>query len=92
MNRRQTVLLLVVAALTLGWAHGIGAQHQPAGELIYAMHVTLAPAWFDPAENGGLITPFAVVYTISPFISWRRGAPSQGSCRSLTNSSTVISA
>jgi hypothetical protein len=44
MNRRQTVLLLVVAALTLGWAHGIGAQHQPPGDLIYAMHVTLAPA------------------------------------------------
>jgi hypothetical protein len=57
MNLRQIVLWLVGAALTLGWAHGIGAQHQPAGDLIYAMHVTIPPAWFDPAENGGLITP-----------------------------------
>ena len=34
MNRRHIVLLLVAAVLTLGWAHGIGAQHQPAGELV----------------------------------------------------------
>jgi peptide/nickel transport system substrate-binding protein len=60
MNRRRIALLLVATTLTLGWAHGVDAQHQPAGELVYAMHVTIAPAWFDPAENGGLITPFAV--------------------------------
>jgi peptide/nickel transport system substrate-binding protein len=66
MNRRQSVLLLMAAVLTLSWAYGIGAQHQPAGELVYAMHVTIPPAWFDPAENGGLITPFAVLDTISP--------------------------
>jgi peptide/nickel transport system substrate-binding protein len=64
MNRRQIVPLLVAAALTLGWVQGIGAQHQPAGELVYAMHVTIPPAWFDPAENGGLITPFAVLYAL----------------------------
>jgi peptide/nickel transport system substrate-binding protein len=64
MNRRQILLLLVAAVLTLGWAHGTGAQHQPVGELIYAMHVTIPPAWFDPAENGGLITPFAVLYAL----------------------------
>jgi hypothetical protein len=22
------------------------------------MHVTLAPAWFDPADNTGIATPF----------------------------------
>jgi peptide/nickel transport system substrate-binding protein len=60
MHRRQSMLLFAVVVLTLGWAHGIDAQRQPAGELVYAMHVTLAPTWFDPAENGGLITPFAV--------------------------------
>jgi peptide/nickel transport system substrate-binding protein len=64
MNRRQILLLLVVAVLTLGWAQGTGAQHQPVGELVYAMHVTIPPAWFDPAENGGLITPFAVLYAL----------------------------
>lgn len=64
MNRRRIVLLLMAAVVTLGWAQGIGAQDKPAGELVYAMHVTIPPAWFDPAENGGLITPFAVLYAL----------------------------
>ncbi len=36
------------------------AAAQPQGELTYAMHVTLTPAWFDPAENTGIATPFMV--------------------------------
>ena len=64
MNRRQIVSLLVVAALTLSWTGSMSAQRQPAGEIVYAMPVTIAPAWFDPAENGGLITPFLVLYAL----------------------------
>src|SRR5207245_246896 len=33
---------------------------QPLGELTYAMHVTVASAWFDPADNTGIATPFMV--------------------------------
>ena len=36
------------------------ARSQPQGELTYAMHVTLTPSWFDPAENTGIATPFMV--------------------------------
>jgi peptide/nickel transport system substrate-binding protein len=36
------------------------AAAQPQGELTYAMHVTIAPAWFDPADNTGIATPFMV--------------------------------
>jgi hypothetical protein len=61
MHRRHIILLLVGAVLTLGWSHGVGAQTKPAGEFVWALHVTIAPAWFDPAENGGLITPFGVL-------------------------------
>jgi hypothetical protein len=61
MNRRHTVLLLVAAVVTLGWAHRIGARHQPAGELIYAMQSAIPPAYFDPAGNGGLITPMTMI-------------------------------
>ena len=61
MNRRHTVLLLVAAVLTPGWARGIGARRQPAGELICAIQVAIPHAWFDPAGNGGLITPFDVI-------------------------------
>src|SRR5215831_6716263 len=64
MHRRHLILLLVGAALTLGWTHRVGAQTKPTGELVWALHVTIAPAWFDPAENGGLITPFAVLYAL----------------------------
>jgi len=40
---------------------GLGvAAAQPQGELTYAMHVTIAPAWFDPADNTGIATPFMV--------------------------------
>src|SRR5881296_2613078 len=30
----------------------------PEGQLTWAFHVSLAPAWFDPAETTGIITPF----------------------------------
>jgi peptide/nickel transport system substrate-binding protein len=64
MNRRCLMLLLVVTLFTLSRVDGIGAQHTSAGELVWAMHVTIAPAWFDPAENGGLITPFGILYAL----------------------------
>jgi peptide/nickel transport system substrate-binding protein len=40
------------------------AQAKPAGEMRWALYVTLAPAWFDPGEVVGLITPFWVLYAI----------------------------
>jgi peptide/nickel transport system substrate-binding protein len=36
----------------------------PTGELRYALHVTLAPAWFDPAETPAQLIPFAVLYAL----------------------------
>jgi peptide/nickel transport system substrate-binding protein len=64
MPRRRLLLFFVVTVLTLSATSGAGAQTKPTGELVYAMHVTIAPAWFDPAENGGLITPFAILYAL----------------------------
>jgi len=32
--------------------------------LVIAMHVTLAPAWFDPAETPAQITPFGILYAL----------------------------
>ena len=29
-----------------------------------AVHVSLAPTWFDPAETAGIITPFMVLYAL----------------------------
>ena len=53
-------MLVALLCLVL-WAPRLQAAG-PAGELTYALHVTLTPAWFDPAENTGLITPMMVQY------------------------------
>jgi hypothetical protein len=42
--------------------------YKPEGEMRWALYVTISPAWFDPAENGGLITPFGGMDTILPSI------------------------
>jgi peptide/nickel transport system substrate-binding protein len=56
-----------------GWAawHGWPSRHlamaqkgTPAGQMTWAMHVTLAPTWFDPAETGSLATPYMCLYAL----------------------------
>jgi peptide/nickel transport system substrate-binding protein len=36
----------------------------PAGEMRWALHVTLAARWLDPAETEAFITPFMVMYAV----------------------------
>lgn len=55
------VLFLAVIGLAALLPHGLAAS-RPDGELTYAMHVTLAPVWFDPGENTGIISPKMVQY------------------------------
>src|SRR5207249_8891229 len=40
------------------------SQAKPEGEMRWAIYVTLAPQWFDPAEVMGQITPFWVLYAM----------------------------
>jgi peptide/nickel transport system substrate-binding protein len=40
------------------------AQPKPEGEMRWALYVTLPPAWFDPGEVVGVITPFWVLYAL----------------------------
>jgi peptide/nickel transport system substrate-binding protein len=57
---------LVAAALTLGLV-SIGAPPSsaaPEGQMTWAVHVTLAPTWFDPAETAGIATPFMVLFAL----------------------------
>jgi peptide/nickel transport system substrate-binding protein len=60
------VVVLVAAVLTLGFAPEASAQSgkPPAGEMTLAMHVTIAPSWFDPSTAPPQITPFGVLYAI----------------------------
>jgi peptide/nickel transport system substrate-binding protein len=52
----MVVVLLLGAGLT-----PVAAQAKPEGEMRWALYVTLAPAWFDPAEVVGVLTPFWVL-------------------------------
>ena len=36
----------------------------PSGQITWAVHVSLAPTWFDPAETPGVIVPFMVLYAL----------------------------
>src|SRR5262249_26530170 len=40
------------------------APDTPAGQMTWAVHISLAPTWFDPAETSGIITPFMVLYAL----------------------------
>jgi peptide/nickel transport system substrate-binding protein len=53
--------ILVVALLVGAGLAPATAQAKPEGEMRWALYVTLAPAWFDPAEVVGVLTPFWVL-------------------------------
>src|SRR5262245_33764226 len=40
------------------------AKDEPSGQMTWAVHVTIAPTWFDPAETPGNITPFMLMYAL----------------------------
>src|SRR5262245_13092003 len=52
------VSLLVLMLVTLCPSPGAAA---PEGEMVWGVHISLAPTWFDPAETSGIITPFMVI-------------------------------
>ena len=56
-----TALSLALAVLMLAPAPGAAA---PEGQMTWAVHISLAPTWFDPAETSGIITPFMVLFAL----------------------------
>jgi peptide/nickel transport system substrate-binding protein len=60
--------ILVTAALAAFLASGLAstaqAQAKPEGEMRWALYVTVPPAWLDPGEVMGFITPFWVQYAL----------------------------
>jgi len=41
-----------------------GRADAPAGQMTWAVHISLAPTWFDPAETSGIITPYMLLYAL----------------------------
>ena len=58
---RILAALVVVAALLVAVPV---AEAAPEGQMTWAVHVTLAPTWFDPAETPGIGTPFMILYAL----------------------------
>ena len=52
----------------------------PAGQMTWAVHFSLAPTFFDPAETPGIITPFLVLYALhDALVKPMPGKPQAGS-------------
>jgi peptide/nickel transport system substrate-binding protein len=60
--KRITILTLALI-LPCIW-NPAPAQPKPEGEMRWALYVTVPPAWFDPGEVVGVITPFWVLYAL----------------------------
>src|SRR5215472_3772494 len=60
---RRDVLALAAVGLVVG-APEMARAAAPSGQLTWAIHVSLAPTWFDPAETEALITPYMVLYAL----------------------------
>ena len=62
--KHRIALFLGILVCMAGLMQSPQAQTTPTGELVYAMHVTLSPSWFDPAETPAQITPFGILYAL----------------------------
>src|SRR5262245_1611342 len=62
--RHRKLFDFVLTVFLVDWAVSEGAQAKPAGELNWAWHVTMAPAWFDPAKAPAQITPYLILYAV----------------------------
>ena len=63
---RSSLVFAVAIALTVALVPPMAAPAAaaPDGQITFAIHVSLAPTWFDPAETPGVITPFMTLYAL----------------------------
>jgi peptide/nickel transport system substrate-binding protein len=61
---RRDLLAASAFGLVAGGAPKPAPAAGPAGQLTWAIPVSLAPSWFDPADTLGIITPFMVLYAL----------------------------
>src|SRR5947199_3467255 len=60
------------------------AAAAPDGDVTWAVHISLAPTWFDPAETPSVITPFMMLYALHDAVV--RPLPGQPMAPSLAES------
>ena len=62
--RPLSLASVALLALAVALAVPAPAPAAPEGQMTIAVHVSLAPTWFDPAETPGVITPFMTLYAL----------------------------
>ncbi len=60
---RRDLLAASAVGLVAG-APRLARAAAPAGQLTWAIHVSMPPTWFDPADTPGIISPFMVLYAL----------------------------
>jgi peptide/nickel transport system substrate-binding protein len=58
------VVLILVGGASSTAAAADARSGPPVGQMTWAVHVSLAPTWFDPAETSGTITSYMVLYAL----------------------------
>jgi peptide/nickel transport system substrate-binding protein len=61
---RRRRILVVVVALLAAMVLPAPAAAAPEGTLTWAVHISIAPAWFDPGEHPGIITSMMTFYAM----------------------------
>src|SRR5262245_43226488 len=59
--RVRRLVLVLIATLPILRGPALATAQQP---MTWAVHVTLAPTWFDPGEHTGIVTILMVLYAI----------------------------
>ena len=61
----RLVRLTALAALLAGAVFLLPARaHAAEGQLVWGVHISLVPTYFEPAETAGLVTPFMLLYAL----------------------------
>jgi peptide/nickel transport system substrate-binding protein len=63
-DRRPSAPLVFLVSLLILGAGAAPVAAAPEGQITWAVHVSLAPTWFDPAETSGIITPYMLLYAL----------------------------
>src|SRR5215470_12988536 len=59
--RRYTLALGALVLILVAPAPGLAA---PEGQMTWAVHFSLAPTLFEPAETPGVVSPFMILYAL----------------------------
>jgi peptide/nickel transport system substrate-binding protein len=62
--KKRAWAIALVLLTPLLWTALAAAQTKPEGTMTWALHFSLAPTYFDPAETSGIATPFKFLYAL----------------------------